>query len=206
MCRRSQHIINHIRHILCIVLKHAHTKNFHHFKICLFPSRQIFPPSTYLDHLEILQCLVPMKTDGIGGYQLVETWKIRRLPWGKATNGPKKKRHSKSMMSWERKVLNVHSNLSFLEIKYKQELLVLLKNTVFYMKLQLVVGTFASRLLDVSRVILLSLLWQKNLSSWHGWPTDSQVITQQTTPLPDSTPQKKTNPQNLRILTPILEV
>ena len=118
----------------------------------------------------------------------------------------KKKRHSKSMMSWERKVLNVHSNLSFLEIKYKQELLVLFKNTVFYMKLQLVVGTFASRLLDVSRVILLSLLWQKNLSSWHGWPTDSQVITQQTTPLPDSTPQKKTNPQNLRILTPILEV
>lgn len=91
MCRRSQHIINHIRHILCIVLKHAHTKNFHHFKICLFPSRQIFPPSTYLDHLEILQCLVPMKTDGIGGYQLVETWKIRRLPWGKATNGPEKK-------------------------------------------------------------------------------------------------------------------
>lgn len=196
MCRRSQHIINHIWHILCIVLKTcSRKKKRSSLQNLLFPSTP--PPSTYLDHLEILQCLVPMKTDGIGGYQFVETWKIRRLPWGKATNGPGKKRHSKSMISWERKVLNVHPNLSFLEIKYINW------NcwccTVFYMKLQLVVGTFFFRLLGGLKSDFAENFdsWlpgtpcsdKKNLSSWPRWPTDSQVITQQTTPLPDSLPK-----------------
>ncbi len=53
-------------------------------RICCSTS-QTRPDPSCLDHLEILQCLVPMETDGIGGYQLVETWKVRCL--SASTNG-----------------------------------------------------------------------------------------------------------------------
>ena len=81
-CRRCEHIIHVTKYVYCINHAHTHLSSLQKSAV---PKSQTRPDPSCLDHLEILQCVVPMETDGIGRYQLVETWKVRCL--SASTNG-----------------------------------------------------------------------------------------------------------------------
>lgn len=188
-------------------------------KICKVPLPDPSPqPSSYVDHLEILQCLVPMETDGIGGYQLVATWKVPRL---------RQRGHQSMILSrtpW--KVLNVQvsacpfSEINCINCYYNIFFQIYCWRCSRILFLHMEASTcswnfFLVACLDVSRVILLKTLTpgcqeclaltKKSIKL--AWLTNRFPGNHTANDTPArQPPKKKTNPQNLRILTPILEV